>query len=260
MRLSSFILTKNNARSIRYSIESIIEYVDELIIIDSGSDDGTQDIARKYTDKVVFNKFEDFSTQRNFAIKQCQYEWIFFLDADEVVGENFPKAIKCLGGRYRSLLMPRYNLINLEPMQFILTHPHYSEYQQRFFRNDGQCYFEHPVHHQLMNSRPRLKLSFSHIFHLHFLLCDYEARKARNEFYKNMDKAANWPKYYLFEDFPFISAKVKERPQPRIIDMLRNDNSLLCYKPSYDSNKQLQYNIKYHGYKWFTKTRHLFNV
>ncbi|MBP2657671.1 MAG: glycosyl transferase, group 2 family [Firmicutes bacterium] len=260
MKLSSFILTKNNARSIRYAIESIIEYVDELIVVDSGSEDGTQDIVREYTDKIFFNKFEDFSAQRNFAIQHCKNEWIFFLDADEVVGENFPQAIKCMGGKYRSLLMPRYNLINLEPMHFILSYPHYSEYQQRFFRNDGGCYFDHPVHHQLMNSRPRLKLSFSHIFHLHFLLCDYEARKERSKFYESMDKDAGWPEYYLFEDFPFTAASVKERPQKRIMDMLLNDKSLLSYKANCDPKVQSRYDYKYRGYKWLTKTRHLFNI
>lgn len=260
MKLSSFILTKNNARSIRYAIESIIEYVDELIIIDSGSEDGTQDIARHYTDKIIYNKFEDFSAQRNFAIKQCKYDWIFFLDADEVVGENFPEALKYLGGKYRSLLMPRYNLISLEPMQFIITHPHYSEYQQRFFRNDGNCYFYHPVHHQLLNAKPRLKLSFAHIFHLHFLLCDYQAREARNKFYENIDRNAAWPEYYLFEDYPYISANVRERPQSSIMKMLQQDASFLCYKPCWNKTRQLRYDVKYQGYKWLTKVRHALHI
>jgi glycosyltransferase involved in cell wall biosynthesis len=260
MKLSAFILTKNNARSIRYAIESIREYVDELIIVDSGSDDGTQDIAREYTDKIKFNAFTDFSSQRNFAIQQCTYDWIFFLDADEVVGENFPEALRYIGGCYRSLLMPRYNLIGLEPMHFILTHPHYSEYQQRFFRNDGQCYFHHPVHHQLMNSRPRLKLSFSHIFHLHFLLCDYAKRLARTKFYEQMDKTAGWPEYYLFENYPYVSANVKEKPHPRILKMLLEDKSLQQYRLAGNTRHQVQYNIKYEGYKALTKTRHLLNI
>lgn len=260
MKVSSFILTKNNARSIRYAIESIINFVDELIIVDSGSEDGTLDIVREYTDKVYYNPFQDFSSQRNFAIQHCKNDWIFFLDADEVVGENFSEAIKCVGGKFRSLLMPRYNLISLEPMQFILSHPHYSEYQQRFFRNDGKCYFHHPVHHQLMNSRPRLKLSFSHIFHLHFLLCDYQARYARNRFYENMDKAASWPEYYLFEDYSFVSAEVREKPEARIMEMLKQDKTFLSYQPSWDKKQQLCYDVKYHGYKWLTRARHLFNV
>lgn len=190
MYLSSFILTKNNARSIQYAIESIHNYVDELIIVDAGSTDITLDIAREYTNRIYFNTFTDFSTQRNFAIEKCRGKWIFFLDADEVVGENFSNAFKYLNKNYRSLLMPRYNLININPMQFILSYPHHSEYQQRFFRNDGKCYFEHPVHHQLMNSKPRLKLSFIHIFHLHFLICNYQERKQRNEFYYKIDKKA----------------------------------------------------------------------
>lgn len=260
MKLSAFILTKNNARSIRYAIESIIEYVDELIIVDSGSVDGTQDIAREYTNKIKYNKFEDFSAQRNFAIKECQYDWIFFLDADEVVGENFGQAFRYMDGNYRSLIMPRYNLINIEPMQFILTQPHYSEYQQRFFRNDGQCYFQHPVHHQLMNAKPRLKLSFCHIFHLHFLLCDYETRQARTKFYENIDRTAGWPEYYLFEDHSYITACVKEKPQERILKMLQQDKTLLSYASYGNENTQRCYNAKYYGYKVLTKARSIFNM
>lgn len=111
MKLSCFILTKNNARSIRYALESVHNYVDEVVIVDSGSTDATLDIAREYTDRIFYNELVDFSEQRNFAIKKCRGEWIFFLDADEVVGENFTDAFKYFDKRYRSLLMPRYSII-----------------------------------------------------------------------------------------------------------------------------------------------------
>lgn len=52
MEISGLILTKNNAASVDYALASIRDYMDEIVVLDSGSTDATLDIARKYTDKI----------------------------------------------------------------------------------------------------------------------------------------------------------------------------------------------------------------
>lgn len=116
MKVSGYIITKNNGRSLKWALESVYKYLDEIIIVDSGSTDNTVEIAKQYTDKIYFNEFKDFSDQRNFAIKKCTGDWIFTMDADEVMGENFFEFKKYLGKSYRAILFPRYNLVSLNPI------------------------------------------------------------------------------------------------------------------------------------------------
>ena len=56
--LSVLILTKNNQRSINYALMSVQPYADEIIVLDSGSQDKTLEIANRYTDKIYFREFE----------------------------------------------------------------------------------------------------------------------------------------------------------------------------------------------------------
>lgn len=230
MKLSCYIMVKNHANIIRYPIESIRDYVDELVIIDSGSTDGTLDIARKYTNKIFFNEFEDFAKQRNFALSKCTGEWSFYLDADEVVGVNFPKLFKYFDKRYNSLLTPRYYLVNLNPLSFLChSKSYYFDWQQRCVRKTDKAHYINPVHHQLIGAHPRLKVTDVHVFHLDFMLHSYEQRKKKVEFYEAMDPGAGGGKYYLFEDCPYSTAPVMENLSTKIQDMMKNDNNLIEY-------------------------------
>jgi len=58
--------------------------MDEIIVIDTGSTDGTFEVARQYTDRVFqVHLGHDFSTARNFGLSKVKREWVFHLDADE---------------------------------------------------------------------------------------------------------------------------------------------------------------------------------
>jgi len=239
MKLSGCILVKNNAKSIGYAVESLHKYVDELVIIDSGSTDGTIDIVKKYTDKIIFNEFKNFADQRNFGITQCQGEWVFMLDADEVVGPNFPLIRNYLDGRYRSIALPRYNIINLNPVTYMITKPHYLNWQTRCFRNDKKSYFWDKVHHKLGNYRPRLKCAVAHYFHLDFLFNSYATRKAKVDYYNSIEPGSGYPEAYLFEDFPYQTATIIEQLDPKLLSMLRQDTTLLQY-PVNECSKSVQ--------------------
>jgi len=230
MKLSCYILVKNHANMIRYPIESVYPHVDELIIIDSGSTDGTLDIAREYTDKIYYNKLEDFSKQRNFALSKCTGDWTFYLDTDEVVGENFPNLRKYFNKKYNTLLTPRYYLVNLNPPSFLChSKDYYFDWQQRTVRKTENAHYVNPIHHQLKGAHPRLKVTDVHIFHLDFLLHTYEQRMKKVEFYESVDPGSGGGKYYLFEDCPYKTAPVMEQLNPKILEMLRKDTQLLSY-------------------------------
>ena len=77
--LSVLILTKNNQRSINYALMSVQPYADEIIVLDSGSQDKTLEIANRYTDKIYFREFEGhFGQQKNYGLSKCTGKWILF--------------------------------------------------------------------------------------------------------------------------------------------------------------------------------------
>lgn len=93
--VSVIILTKNEEQDLLRCLTSLI-WTDDVHVLDSGSTDGTVEIAQKYGAKLSFNAFESFGKQRNFALQNLPlaYKWILFLDADEVATPQFVKAIK----------------------------------------------------------------------------------------------------------------------------------------------------------------------
>lgn len=84
MKLSVIILTKNEAKRIKTCLESV-KWAEEIIVVDDQSTDETVKIARQYTDKVFINKMKDFSSQREFALRHAQGNWVLYVDADERV-------------------------------------------------------------------------------------------------------------------------------------------------------------------------------
>lgn len=91
--ISSIILTFNEERCIKRCITSILEFSDEVIIIDSQSTDNTiKYINELNSDKIkiyTIKWINDFSFARNYGIKKATFDWIFFIDADEYIDPNY---------------------------------------------------------------------------------------------------------------------------------------------------------------------------
>lgn len=86
--LSLCMIVKNEEETLDVCLKSVEGFVDEIIIVDTGSTDETKKIASKYTDKVYdFIWCNDFSKARNFSISKTSNSWVLILDADEVLYE-----------------------------------------------------------------------------------------------------------------------------------------------------------------------------
>ncbi len=87
-KLSAVIITYNEIGYIENCIESI-SFADEIIVVDSFSTDGTFEFLKGHPKVTVFQHvFKNFTTQKSFALTKASNDWIFFLDADELVTEK----------------------------------------------------------------------------------------------------------------------------------------------------------------------------
>ncbi len=91
--LSVIIITKNEADCIRHCLESV-RFADEIIILDSGSDDNTVALCKEFTDQVFSTNWQGFGIQKQRALDKATHEWVLSIDADEVVSPALQKEIK----------------------------------------------------------------------------------------------------------------------------------------------------------------------
>lgn len=82
MKLTAVLIALNEEKRIAACLDSV-QFCDEVVVVDSGSSDRTAEIARAARARVVPRRFDDFSSQKNFAVAQASNEWVFSIDADE---------------------------------------------------------------------------------------------------------------------------------------------------------------------------------
>ncbi|MBI4710070.1 MAG: glycosyltransferase family 2 protein [Nitrospirae bacterium] len=82
--LSIAIITFNEEENIKDCLESV-KWADEIVVVDSGSTDRTQEICRQYTDKVFTLEWTGFADTKQKAVNLTTHPWVFVLDADERV-------------------------------------------------------------------------------------------------------------------------------------------------------------------------------
>lgn len=92
--ISVFIITKNEADRIAEVIFAVKEIADEILVIDSGSEDNTCEVAAQAGAKVMFNKWQGYGAQKIFGENQCRNKWVLNIDADEEVSKELSVEIK----------------------------------------------------------------------------------------------------------------------------------------------------------------------
>ena len=90
--ISVAIIAKNEVDRIGRLLKSCA-FADEILVVDSGSTDGTQAICEKAGAKVIFNQWPGYVAQKQFAMEAVKNEWVLSLDADEEVPDNLAREI-----------------------------------------------------------------------------------------------------------------------------------------------------------------------
>jgi glycosyltransferase involved in cell wall biosynthesis len=92
--ISVLLIAQDEAVRIEHAIASCQSFADEIVVIDGGSRDDTQTVARALGCRVIENPWPGYAKQRNFGAAAAAHAWIFFLDADEIVGADLQAALR----------------------------------------------------------------------------------------------------------------------------------------------------------------------
>ena len=87
-RISACIITLNEEANLARALASLSGVADEIVVIDSGSSDRTEEIARQYGANFVVHDWTNYGKQKNFAAETATNEWILSMDADEELSSN----------------------------------------------------------------------------------------------------------------------------------------------------------------------------
>ncbi len=146
MTLSLCMIVKNEAASLSRCLESVDGFVDEMIIVDTGSTDDTIAIAQSFGAQVYcYNWENDFAAARNFGLQYVQSGWVLVLDADEVLVKDVIPQLQAI--------LQQDNLLTVT----LLRHEvgaQQSPYSllSRLFRNHPQIHFQRPYHELIDDS------------------------------------------------------------------------------------------------------------
>lgn len=83
--ISCFLIVRDEADRVGQTLEAISPYVDEVLVVDSGSTDGTVEICKSLGAVVISRPWPGYGPQKRFAESACRHDWVLNLDADEVV-------------------------------------------------------------------------------------------------------------------------------------------------------------------------------
>jgi len=96
IKISGVIITYNEERYLEKCLQSLVGVVDEIIVVDSFSTDGTKAICEKFDATFIEQKFLGYIEQKNFALSKTTFDYVVSLDGDESLSETLQKSIKQL--------------------------------------------------------------------------------------------------------------------------------------------------------------------
>ena len=147
--ISVTIIALNEADRIVKAIESVKDWTDEVIVVDSGSTDGTVEVAKEAGAKVIFNAWPGYGQQKRFAEDQARNDWVFNIDADERILPELKEEIISLF--QQDALVDGYFMAIHDRLYLSDKLSAYTPYNPvRLYRKSKGRYSESPVHDRVI--------------------------------------------------------------------------------------------------------------
>jgi glycosyltransferase involved in cell wall biosynthesis len=156
MPLSVAIITRNAASQIERCLASVA-FAEEVVVVDSGSTDGTIDLATRHGARVIAKEWLGFGPQKQFAVEAARNDWVLCLDADEALSEELRESIIAELKAPRGLVyaMPRRNRF----LGCWLKHGEgYPDWSVRLFHRRHAHWGDEAVHEKVHTQVPVLRL------------------------------------------------------------------------------------------------------
>lgn len=140
MKTLSITLIVRNEQANLARLLPMLDFADEIVVVDTGSTDNTVQVAKSYTDKVYnFTWRDDFSKARNYAITQANCDYIMWLDADDILPQNTQQALSAwkLSSDRADMYYLKYTMDSAFPFWF---------WRERIVKRCKQCRFKGFIH------------------------------------------------------------------------------------------------------------------
>lgn len=167
--ISVSIIAKDEADRIGRAIDSVKDWVDEIVVVDSGSQDETTAVSESHGARVVFNEWRGYGPQKVFAERLCRNNWVLNLDADEEISPGLRDEIQSLFSRgeppcaaYRMLRTELYNFHDRP--NFWAPNSDWV----RLYRKDKAGFKDSPVHDSVVVREGRLGHLKGRMYHRSF--------------------------------------------------------------------------------------------
>lgn len=165
MKISASIIAYNEEDNIAELCRSI-DFVDEIVIVDSDSTDKTAEIARQFTDKVFNLEFRGYKDKHEFADSKTTGDWIFWIDADERVSPELRAAIENLRTKNPGELPDGFKIARRTKHlgRWIKHSGWYPDYQMRFYKK-AASYWDGIAPHETARVKGRIDILDGEFLH-----------------------------------------------------------------------------------------------
>ena len=148
--ISVIVISRNAAAVISECLASVT-FADDLVVVDSGSDDATMEIARTFGARVFHEEWTGFGLQKRFAVTQAKHDWVLCVDTDERVSPALAESLRIAVSdtAYSVYAMPRRNRF----MGRWLRHGEgYPDWSVRFFDRRHAQWSDDAVHEKVLTT------------------------------------------------------------------------------------------------------------
>lgn len=168
MKISAVIITYNEEKNIGRCLESLHGMVDEILVVDSFSTDGTRGICESFGVRFVENPFEGHIQQKNFAMNLASNDWVLSLDADEALTPELRHEISSISTEELEMAFAVRRLTSFCG-QWIKHCGWYPDKKIRLWnRNNGEWGGQNPHDKVLLKNNGRIRVLNGDMLHYSF--------------------------------------------------------------------------------------------